>query len=412
MPALKTRSTKLSNTKCLEKLSEYFERIDGNATCKIVDCNSKLCRFTAFYLKRHIRAKHFSIFKELFEKEVESEIEQTVNAFETTQNAVTLVTSNGYPLSLLSKPAFRFLIQPRLDDLANNGHGVVINRTKILDDIDVTSNAIRVRIKNELQKVCLYSIMMDLTTKSTLSVLGLSASFTRNDNVVTRPLGVIQMKKRHTGDNIADLVESCLKTYDLSINRIFTVTSDNGSNMLKTTRVLNDMVMSDREGFDNVNVCEQSQLIDTEEDLESDSESEDDTNGSCENELNQRFSAIVSDMAHNMTLQNEYIALIPQVRCCAHTLQLAIHDAITDSNARRVIGRVREMCKSLRNQVINTEFRRMSPKTVLPPLDNATRWCSEYVMVCFYWIDNAEKSLELFQLFVVVFSYFIGARFS
>lgn len=398
MPALKTRSTKVSNEICLSKLSEYFERNNGNITCKIVDCHSKLCRFSTFYLKRHIRSKHFSIFKELFEKDVENEIEQSINAFETTQNAVTLVTSNGYPLSLLNRPAFRYLIQPRLDELSNNGHGVVINRTKILDDIDVTTKGIRDRIKNELQTVRLYSIMMDTTTKSTLSVLGISASFTRNDVVVVRPLGVIHMKKRHTGDNIADLVASCLKTYDLSVDRIFAITTDNGSNMLKTTRVLNDMVTSDCEDLGNN--CEQNQHIDAEENDESGDESEDDTNGSSENDLDQRFSAIVSDMTQNMTLQNEYIALISQVRCCAHTLQLAIHDAITDSNARRVIGRVREMCKSLRNQVINTEFRRLSPRTILPPLDNATRWCSEFVMVCFYRFDNSEK--RLFQLFLLV----------
>lgn len=406
MPALKTRS----NEKCLGKLSEYFERVGGDVTCKIVDCNSKLSRFTTFYLKRHIRAKHFSIFKELFEKEVDNEIQQSINAFETTQNAITLVTSNGYPLSLLNRPAFRYLIQPRLADLWNNGHGVSINRNKILEDIDVTSNGIRDRIKNELKTVRLSSIMMDITTKSTLSVLGISASFTRNDVVVTRSLGIIHMKKRHTGENIADLVASCLKTYDLSVDRTFAITTDNGSNMLKTTRVLNDMVESDHEDLDHFNVCEQNQQIDMEEDYESDEEPEDDTTGSGENELDQRFSAIVSDMTQNMTLQNEYIALIPQIRCCAHTLQLAIHDAITESNARRVLGRVREMCKSLRNQVINTEFRRLSPKTILPPLDNAIRWCSEFVMVCFYRFFNSEKSL--FQPFLLFCDRFIGARFS
>lgn len=401
MPALKARSTKVSNEKSLGKLSEYFDRNNGNITCKIVDCNSTLSRFTTFYLKRHIRSKHFSIFKELFEKEVDNEIQQSVNAFETTQNAVTLVTTNGYPLSMLNKPAFRYLIQPRLDDLLNNGHGVVINRTKILQDIEVTSNGIRERIKNELKTVRLSSIMMDLTTKSTLSVLGISASFTRNDVVVTRSLGIIHMKKRHNAENIADLVASCLKTYDLSVERTFAITTDNGSNMVRTTRVLNDMVTSDCEDIGDLNDCEQNQHIDMEEDYESDEESEDD--GSAENEMDLRYRAIVSEITQNMTLRNEYIALIPQIRCCAHSLQLAIHDAITESNARRVLGRIREMCKSLRNQVVNTEFRRLSPKTILPPLDNATRWCSEFVMVCFIELNNnSEKRLfKQFLLFLL-----------
>lgn len=103
---------------------------------------------------------------------------------------------------------------------------------------------------------------------------------------------------------------------------------------------------------------------------------EDDTN-----DMERRYGELINNMTHNLTIQNDYIATIPEIRCCAHTLQLAIRDALNGSSAKRIIHTVKDMCKSLRTQVINAEFRRLSPKSILPPLYNATRWSSEYIMV-------------------------------
>lgn len=378
MPGLKRKCTKISNENCIGKMVDYFELVDGTIKCKIIDCKTTLARFTSFYLKRHLRAKHFSVFKHLFEEEVQDDIQQSIIAFETKQNALHLVTIDGYPMSLLNKPAFRYLIQSQLDELAIRGHDITINRSLIVDDIEKTSNSVREHIKNELKLVPLLSLSMDIATKSTLSVLGISASFSRDDVVISRALGIIQLTKRHTGDNIAELVQKILDSFDVPMRKVYTVTTDNGANMVKTTRSMNDMANSlNTDENDN---DRNQQNTETDSDVESDSPDSD----MEENEArNDRFSEILREFTHNLTIQNDYIALITEIRCCAHSLQLAIHDALERSNARRVLTRAREMCKSLRNQVINTEFRRISPSTILPPLDVITRWCSEFIMVRF-----------------------------
>lgn len=152
--------------------------------------------------------------------------------------------------------------------------------------------------------------------------------------------------------------------------------------MIKTTRSLNEMINSVNL---NENNSEENQ---SNEENDSDLESGTDAieNESANNEAH--FSQIVRELTHNLTIQNDYVALINEIRCCAHTLQLAIHDALEQSNARRILGRAREICKSLRNQVINTEFKRISPSTILPPLDITTRWCSQYMMVIFLFLFN------------------------
>lgn len=205
MPGVNRKCTKLSNESCMAKLAEYFERVEGQIKCKIIDCKSSVSRFTSYYLKRHLRSRHQSIFKRLFEDELEHEILQAISFFETKQSAVELVTSDGYPMSLLNKPAFRYLIGPRLDCLAENGFDITINRSVITGHIAETSDGIKERIKNELKNVRLFSVMMDVATKLTLSVLGINISFTRNDVVAIRSLGVIQLTKRHTAENLAEL---------------------------------------------------------------------------------------------------------------------------------------------------------------------------------------------------------------
>lgn len=81
MPGLKRNCTKATNEECIEKIDEYVERTEsGQIKCKIIDCKTTLARYSTFYLKRHLRAKPFSIFKHLFEDEMENEILQKINA--------------------------------------------------------------------------------------------------------------------------------------------------------------------------------------------------------------------------------------------------------------------------------------------------------------------------------------------
>lgn len=376
MPGLRQKATKASNALNKQKLDDYFEKVDGGMRCNITDCNSMQSRTTTFYLKRHLKTKHYSIYKKLFEDEVRSHAQHLINAFETKQHAITLVTTNGYPLSLLDKSSFRYLIKPGLDTLAEHGQEVTVNRKVITEYIQQTSDEIRAHIKNELRAARLFSLMFDITTKATLSVLGISASFIFNDTVIVRSLGIIHITKRHNGENIADMVNDNLNSFDASLAQIFAITTDNGSNMIRTTRMINEML----ESMDSTNEDE-IEYVGTSMNGQSDEEDNDPIDDDEANEREQRLMEILNSLTQNITLRNDYIAAIPGIRCCAHTLQLAIHDALNRSNTKRTLGRIKEMCKALRNQVINTEFRRLSPESILPPLDSATRWCSAYVMV-------------------------------
>ena len=65
-------------------------------------------------------------------------------------------------------------------------------------------------------------------------------------------------------------------------------------------------------------------------------------------------------------------------RCAAHTLELAIDDAMKQAPAtRNLIGRAREVVKKLRNQIIMVLIR--SSKLLAPVLDCKTRYFTIYI---------------------------------
>lgn len=385
-------TTKISTEKTSQKVSPYFVLKDSKYHCRVADCKTKLTRDGIYYRKRHLLQKHESIYKDLFREEVDYKIQQYIDAFEVMQNAVELVTVNGYPFSLLNKPAFRKLIAPGLNRLAENGIIITVNRKEIGLQIKSTSLMIHKMIASEL-KNRMFSIMFDITTKSTLSVLGINASYMINDVVVCRSLGVIQLTERHFGTNIAPMIEQILESYGVHLKQLFASTTDNGSNMLKTTRILNHLVngqsVSSDDENDNNNQSEME--IGDETNFEFIPPIGDENIADAEDDditvHTQSFIEIVNNMTQDLTLRNNYLFLINLVNCCSHTLQLAVSEAIKQSSAWRVLNRTRAMCKSLRNQVVNIEFRKLSPKTALPPLDTVTRWNSEYIMVIFVIIE-------------------------
>lgn len=358
--------TKLATEDGLQKLSAYFKNENGEAWCQIVDCKTKLSRWTNYSLKRHLQQKHPSVYTETFPDEASDENGRRIIEFKSIQNAVSLLTVHGLPFLLLEKPPFQELIKPGLDKLAAYGHNVTINRPVIAEEIASTSANIRQTIQAELQGR-MFSVMFDIATKSTISMLGISASFMLDDAVVCRSLGVIQITERHTGVNIATMIQDIFTQFGATLSQLHAVTTDNGSNMLRSTRALNETANDDI--LDDLTFFEQ---IDS---------GDDEPRDTTINHNTQRYTEMIYELTQNHTLQNDFLAIIPEIRCCAHSLHLVVSDALSKSNVRASIGRVKSMCKALRNQVVNIEFRKLSPNSIIPPLDCPTRWSSAYIMV-------------------------------
>lgn len=371
----------------LDVLSSYFERDEKNIIrCKVKDCKSTISRWQLYYFKRHFNIVHQTLLKELFPNcSIDTDTQCKVEISELTYNAVELVTLNGCPFSILDTPAIRGFLKKQLDELAKNGYKFTLNRHLIVNKVKDVSEKIITKITAEL-KGKLFSIMFDVCTKRTFSVLGISATFMENDVVVARSLGTVQLVERHRGPYMAEVVDTTLQKYGASTDQIISATADQASNMDNTAKHLAIHAYNMSEGSGDILLDEEFEYAASESDEEVDMELENQIE--LQNELNNddRYITLVSDMVGNIMRRNNLVSMVPKLHCCAHTSQLGINEAINSSNARNILDQVREMTKLLRTTVVNIKFQKIMPKCILPPMFVETRWNSEYIMVCIFLI--------------------------
>lgn len=158
--------------------------------------------------------------------------------------------------------------------------------------------------------------------------MGVSVQFIGCDTFVNEIMtnGMIVFHEAHTGHHIKKKVEERLQSYGLKTSQVYTYTTDNGKNVLKATKeLLLDIHQEDFVGLD--------------EDDEYDQEIDD-------------------------IFGKYYPYDATQIRCAAHTIQLAVNDFLGDYN--NTISNMREKIKTMRPYLKSLD-------QCQPPLSNQTR---------------------------------------
>ncbi|XP_020296595.1 zinc finger BED domain-containing protein RICESLEEPER 3-like, partial [Pseudomyrmex gracilis] len=157
-----------------------------------------------------------------------------------------------------------------------------------------------------------------------------------------------QLKRRHTAENLKNEIETVLQEFDIKKNQIYSITTDNGRNILKAVELISD-----------------------ENDVEVDEERERFSNESYDNNNEQ----CVDDVIQNFC--NEYQNII-SVKCAAHTLQLAVKDYLAE-NKIELIHHARQVVKTLRTSTFRYTLQHLHLRK--PQMDVPTRWNSTYQML-------------------------------
>ena len=115
-----------------------------------------------------------------------------------------------------------------------------IARKLVIDRAQEYRNYIKNSIKNKL-----ISIQLDCCTRLSRSFLGVNLSFLGtniNDENETYiiTLGVIEVTKQHTAVNLKKEIVKLLKTFGVDLKQILTITTDNGLNVLKSTKLIDE----------------------------------------------------------------------------------------------------------------------------------------------------------------------------
>ncbi|KAK5866668.1 hypothetical protein PBY51_020839 [Eleginops maclovinus] len=348
-----------------------FNAASNKSTCQVEGCGIEIIGNHGGNLQRHIQRRH----PELFEKSLQdlqnpnkrpaADGQNTLDSVivkkprqvqvaltpETLKEAcLELVTVNGRPFSLMEDSGFRKIIDPIQNAMGKN---VTINSSNIRDMVSEIAQDEREKLETELSGRLLM-LKIDSATCRDRSVLGINVQYSDGKGVVLRTLAVRDLTERHTSEYISSVVMDVLRQYNISLQQVYSVTSDNGANMLKAVSLLSDI--QERALSNEDATCEETEEIG--EDVEMVGEDE----GSQEEPILQ-----LDSVSHGHVLRS--------VRCAAHTLQLAVDDSL--KQASNIIAKARRVAKRLRSQNVVCVLKRMGHKRAI--VDCATRWHSTHL---------------------------------
>ncbi|XP_034475527.1 uncharacterized protein LOC117782615 [Drosophila innubila] len=180
-------------------------------------------------------------------------------------------------------------------------------------------------------KLRLISLKLDIASRHSRGILGVNAQFYENEAIKIVTLGIIELNKKHTATNLSAEIENILQEFSLMKNQIYSITSDNGRNIIKSIELLNE-----------------------------------DTDDSYDDEED--------ELVHQVNVFS-----IASVKCAAHTLQLAVRDFFKNIFNASLIDEARKLAKALRTPT----YRLLISNEGLPQpfIDVPTRWNSTFEML-------------------------------
>lgn len=176
-----------------EEVKKLFAQITLNSRpawiCLVPKCNKVYRSSQISVRKRHLHDNHSNVIKSILKKvnqqfELESEssdddntIRVKINKKRVINACVEMVTKNGLPFSMMSGSGFVQILNPILDGLGNTNKQVSINRNNIKGHLQDKVDDTVERIKREV-KGSFVSLMMDMATRQSRSILGISVQWT------------------------------------------------------------------------------------------------------------------------------------------------------------------------------------------------------------------------------------------
>lgn len=307
-----------------------------------------------------------------------------------------LVTINGRPFSIINDSGLKLILDPILASLPKEQR-ITINAEFVKSLVNDRVVVFKNRIEEEVKERKLVCLKVDIATRNGRSFLAVNVQFIKDEKLVIRTLGIVELLDVHNGLQLKDEILKILSSFNITVRNIYSFTSDNASNMVKLCELL------DNESSEYEYDC--SELVEvliedtdpTTLTIEGNGDEIQTTNENIPNENSGMEEEMLKDPYDNNFNEEEeswYRHLcgelqgleqgdlsITHVRCAAHTLQLAVEHAIKDSGILRTINKAREAVKHLRVPSTMKKILNVSPGKAKPVLDVPTRWHSSYDML-------------------------------
>ncbi|CAG9791982.1 unnamed protein product [Diatraea saccharalis] len=305
----------------LDAVHRYFQYdIESNtSTCEL--CKNKIKGKHTTNLKNHIATKHsneYQVVEDLNTKIISKNKSSSSDKIaiaridQLKKLCVRLVTIHGRPLAIIEDEAFQEIINfAATSDVTSKTINIKAIKTKIQEE----ANAIRKCISSEVQNKMI-SLKLDSATCLERKFIGVNVQYIINGRIVVRNLGVLEVCDRQTSTFLKNTIEELLTDFRIGVDQIYCICTDNGSNMVKMVKLMGGAYISQ---YDNCTTeQEEFELMDENEESEEQSTEEE--------QVNDIFHSVDVDV-HNL-INNEGTFKVRVMLCAAHTLQLAVKDAI------------------------------------------------------------------------------------
>lgn len=389
------------------KAIEYFILLSDDITKKMYKC--KICASTINGTKAHNLSVHLrNVHPEKYGEVNVRKQELPVKRLELLQNVVEMVSVNGRPFSSISDSGFQSIIRNKTNKLNAAGYSINLtneNYPEVKKLLHEMAEGVREKIKQEVHQRAL-SLLIDIGTRNRRSIFGISVQYIYNGILRTRSIGMIELLKSHTAKYLAEVIQDRLNLFAINLRQILTITTDNGSNVLKMVKDIDAVLQNEMEKslIPGATPTESPRKLQkshssTDEDQEIDDEIEKAIREEDETTDQQALEELFGDVELNdhetllaaiskqMTDQYGLHVLwdVTGIKCAAHTLQLVIKDGLKkiESKHMNVISLCRKIAKLLRLQSFKETYKEATGDTEykIPRLDVETRWCYIYLMV-------------------------------
>ncbi|CAK1591073.1 unnamed protein product [Parnassius mnemosyne] len=368
--------------KKINKSYRYFNLDENNKTskCLVAGCEKVLKTLHGANLLKHLSKYHEKEYKEVLLLNKEnynlSKKPRLSTQDSLLQECTNLVTVHGRPLTLIDDHAFQNILSmiPNIN--------LAINSQNVRCTLKDTADQLRSNLANEVRNlpICL---KVDVASLSNRSFMGVNAQYIKDGQIVLRNLAVIELFKRHTSEHLKERLIFILRRFRIHNKQVYCITTDNGANILKMSRLFAADTIHIENNNENYNPEEgdrfNSKFSQLDDITHSDSESDaDDVDHETENDFNDQIMQSIFNFQLNIVDDEDNIA-IAVVRCAAHTLQLAMQDVCNDNVIQSVITSARNIIKRLRTPTFTVILKEKRKKK--PTLDCSTRWHSTIDMV-------------------------------
>jgi hypothetical protein len=218
------------------------------------------------------------------------------------------------------------------------------------------------------------------------SFLGISCNFYNFETCEPQHilLNVHRISHPHTGEMIADKIESTLKAWNIQKSKVLLIITDNGRNMQKAIRKIQQTPNGEEQYQEENNNVEVNS-----EEFEAGLQVQDNENVSSDDDevldldINNIEEGATDDILRAETEDNEENVVVSGIHglsCLAHTLQLIVKDGLKIAEVQSLLAKCRAVVRKVRMSSVATEKLLQKCKKMLIN-DVPTRWNSTFLMI-------------------------------